>query len=62
MIRNDEVENITEVFFCLRQVITYFSKKLEKENEQNNDVNEVLEKVQRWSHQWPRDLLKVRVN
>ncbi|XP_065201095.1 dymeclin [Planococcus citri] len=39
-------------------VITYFSKKLEKENEQSNDVNEILEKVQRWSLQWPRDLLK----
>ncbi|XKL64792.1 hypothetical protein PGB90_004878 [Kerria lacca] len=39
-------------------VIKYFSNKLEKETEQNNDVNEILEKVQRWSHQWPRDLLK----
>lgn len=39
-------------------VITYFSKKLEKENEASNDVDEILEKVQRWSHQWPRDLLK----
>lgn len=51
-------ESFHDIIQNIDLVITYFSKKLEKEEEQSNDVNEILEKVQRWSLQWPRDLMK----
>ncbi|KAI5733517.1 hypothetical protein M8J76_012852 [Diaphorina citri] len=39
-------------------VITYFSAKLEKEEDQSVDVNEVQSKVNRWSMSFPKALLK----
>lgn len=41
------------------QVIDFFTRKLEKEEDQSTDVNVVMSRVQQAALQWPTDRLKV---
>ncbi|XP_050521535.1 dymeclin isoform X2 [Daktulosphaira vitifoliae] len=53
-------EAFHDVIQNIDMVITFFSAKLEKEEEllNSSDVTSVLARVQHWSLQWPRDLMK----
>ncbi|XP_050443292.1 dymeclin [Adelges cooleyi] len=53
-------EAFHDVIQNIDMVITFFSAKLEREEEllNSSDVNTVLARVQHWSLQWPRDLMK----
>lgn len=54
-------EAFHDVIQNIDMVITFFSAKLEREEEllNSSDVNSILSRVQHWSLQWPRDLMKV---
>jgi len=54
-------EAFHDVIQNIDMVITFFSAKLEREEEllNSSDVNTMLSRVQHWSLQWPRDLMKV---
>ncbi|XP_015378746.1 PREDICTED: dymeclin-like [Diuraphis noxia] len=53
-------EAFHDVIQNIDMVITFFSAKLEREEEllNSSDVNTMLSRVQHWSLQWPRDLMK----
>ncbi|VVC26439.1 Hypothetical protein CINCED_3A015740 [Cinara cedri] len=53
-------EGFHDVIQNIDMVITFFSAKLEREEEllNSSDVNTMLSRVQHWSLQWPRDLMK----